>query len=105
MFEQTGQIKTGVSQAGQQAAHRQDADQLVQRFPAGGQATVMAGRQLILDVFPGLFEVENFDVAARGHDIFDGDGIQFEQTGQNGVMFLRDQMGGFEHQAAQLFGG
>ena len=34
-----------------------------------GKATVMAGRQLILDVFPGLFEVEISMFAARGRDM------------------------------------
>jgi len=64
----------------------------------------MAGRQLVLDFFPGLGEVENLDAAARRHDILDRDVVEVEQAGQDGPVFLWNQMGGFENQAAQFLG-
>ena len=65
---------------------------------------MVAGGQLVFNFVPRLIEIEDFDIAARGHDILDGDIVQVEQARQDGAVFLRNEMRGFKNQATQFLG-
>ena len=85
-------VKIGVAKIGEQAANRQYADQLIQRFPADRKSAVMACGELGMNLVPFLVEIENLNVAAGRHDVLDGDVVELKQARKNCMVFLGHQV-------------
>ena len=89
----------------QNLAHEQHADHGVGLAAADGHPRVITGLEFRAYLLARRIEVERIDLAARRHDVVDGDLLEIEEVDQHHVMLGRQIAAALEHERAPRFEG
>ena len=98
-------VERAGGQRGEYLLQMQHPDHLAERAAENGQPPVMTRDDLVDDGVDVVIQAERFDLGARHHDVLHRDLTEVEQVHENRDVLLRQHVGVFEQDGANLFRG
>ena len=83
-------------------AQVQDAREVAELAPVGGEPRVVRGGELREDALARRLQVDRLDLRSGRHHVLDRDRFEVEKVDENALVLLRHELPRFQHQQAQL---